>query len=111
MISGKQATGPGAGGRPALWSDDEISALNTLWNRGKSAADIAKILGRSEDSVSVKASRLLLSRKRKTEGKLIPCICCTRQFVSEGKHNRMCDPCREGGDGDLDYVVQFGGVR
>lgn len=23
------------------------------------------------------------------------CLRCTRQFISEGPHNRLCDPCRE----------------
>lgn len=23
-----------------------------------------------------------------------PCICCHTTFLSEGKHNRMCDRCR-----------------
>lgn len=22
------------------------------------------------------------------------CLCCSRTFVSQGAHNRMCDPCR-----------------
>jgi hypothetical protein len=22
------------------------------------------------------------------------CLCCTKAFVSEGPHNRLCDPCR-----------------
>ena len=22
------------------------------------------------------------------------CLCCGREFLSEGLHNRMCDPCR-----------------
>lgn len=23
-----------------------------------------------------------------------PCMCCGHEFLSEGIHNRMCDPCR-----------------
>lgn len=22
------------------------------------------------------------------------CLCCRKEFMSEGSHNRMCDPCR-----------------
>lgn len=28
------------------------------------------------------------------EGSIRPCITCTRKFISEGAHNRMCGPCR-----------------
>jgi hypothetical protein len=30
--------------------------------------------------------------------KRIRCMRCTRLFLSEGKHNRICDPCKSGAD-------------
>lgn len=28
-----------------------------------------------------------------------PCMCCRREFISEGAHHRLCDECRRSGDG------------
>lgn len=33
-----------------------------------------------------------------------PCLCCGRNFRSEGIHNRLCTPCRAGAD---DLPPQF----
>lgn len=33
-------------------------------------------------------------RARKT---VRPCLCCQREFQSEGIHNRLCDTCRRSG--------------
>lgn len=33
-----------------------------------------------------------------------PCMCCQREFNSDGAHNRLCDPCRRRGL-DLDGSV------
>ncbi|WP_300439310.1 hypothetical protein [uncultured Mameliella sp.] len=30
--------------------------------------------------------------------RLRPCLCCGAAFISEGPHNRMCNPCRSGAD-------------
>ena len=37
------------------------------------------------------------------------CMTCGQPFPSEGKHNRMCDPCREGAGVDSHCVIT--GVR
>jgi hypothetical protein len=34
-----------------------------------------------------------INRKKKIH-KIIPCIRCKKNFLSEGKHNRMCSYCR-----------------
>lgn len=38
---------------------------------------------------------VFLNRERaRRENITRPCLCCQRPFESEGKHNRLCDPCR-----------------
>ena len=33
-----------------------------------------------------------------------PCLCCGDKFLSEGAHNRLCDPCRrKAEDGGVPY--------
>lgn len=41
-------------------------------------------------------------RARKT---VRPCLCCRREFQSEGIHNRLCDVCRRAGDGPVPCSV------
>lgn len=36
--------------------------------------------------------------------RLRPCMCCAREFSSDGPHNRLCDPCRKRGQ-DVDPSV------
>ncbi|PTW99138.1 hypothetical protein [Pararhodobacter aggregans] len=37
-----------------------------------------------------------------------PCLCCGREFLSDGIHNRMCNPCRGRAD-PLDRYGYAGG--
>lgn len=39
-------------------------------------------------------------RARK-QRRLRPCLCCGKQFTSEGSHNRLCQPCRQSADGTI----------
>lgn len=115
------------GGQPVsdgkVWTDPEVETLIQMWNAGAATSDIAKKLGRNDNSVAIKASRLRLprktdvkngelggGRKMRPDAKIRPCMTCRRPFFSEGNHNRRCDPCRESDDGgDMDYVVEFTG--
>lgn len=47
--------------------------------------------GRAED---VRDELVRKARMRKR-----PCLTCGTEFMSEGAHNRMCDPCRAGDTG------------
>ena len=37
------------------------------------------------------------------------CMCCRQPFLSEGIHNRLCKPCKEGETGDDDDFSVTGG--
>lgn len=36
----------------------------------------------------------ILSRRLKRGQR--SCLCCSARFISDGPHNRLCDPCRQG---------------
>lgn len=55
-----------------------------IWLEGK--ADLLAVLHEAE----LAAGR----------GKKRSCLCCTETFVSEGPHNRLCDPCRKRGSAE-----------
>ena len=110
--------------RTGTWSDEEIHRLIDLWGKNLSNAQIGKMIGRRENAVAIKASRLKLPPKalaklhletdrtsRRPGAKVRPCLCCQRQFYSEGAHNRICDICKSSkgfGEGDA-YSVRIGG--
>lgn len=38
-----------------------------------------------------------MTRARRAASRTVrPCLCCTKEFSSEGAHNRLCDTCRRG---------------
>lgn len=109
------------------WPPEEVSQLILAWSHGYSNQDIAKKLNRSENAVAIKASRLRLPPKstigedagqdadvvplvKNPKGRMRPCLCCSRQFFSEGAHNRICMTCKEGADwgGSGSYTVHYG---
>ncbi|AKR54358.1 GcrA cell cycle regulator [Devosia sp. H5989] len=51
-------------GRPALWNDEAIARLKTLWAEGLSAGQIAARIGFTRNAVIGKASRLKLAPHR-----------------------------------------------
>lgn len=58
--------------------------------------------------VSGPHSRLLALDKRdelerKASWRERPCMCCREVFLSEGAHNRLCNPCRTKST-DLDWM-------
>ncbi|MCE2523323.1 MAG: hypothetical protein J4F49_08910 [Rhodobacteraceae bacterium] len=87
------------------WTDDEIHRLIDLWKRHVPFGRIAKTMGRSKKSVSIKASRLGLTTRpywndqfsvnARKRGKARSCLSCRRTFFSEGPGNRICNPCKE----------------
>lgn len=96
-----------------IWNDERRSRLEDAWGRGVSAFEIAGILSTdgvtiTENAVKVQATRMNLSKRYKSDvdhalsvngpSKRIRCMRCTRLFLSEGKHNRICDPCKGGAD-------------
>jgi len=50
-----------------------------------------------------KADLLASIREAEAEarkGKQRPCMCCQALFLSDGPHNRLCDPCRKRGSAE-----------
>ncbi len=96
------------------WSDAETNRLISLWSVGTPNEEIARIMSRTSQSVSMRAVRLKLPRKTlvlagaAAGGRFRPCLTCRREFLSSGPGNRMCDLCRASGDETGgDYVVAF----
>ncbi|MFG6082208.1 hypothetical protein ACEUZ9_002851 [Paracoccus litorisediminis] len=112
------AMADGKSARASSWTDEETRKLIHMWSTSTNA-EIARALGRNENAIAIKGSRLKLPRKdvaakmmssAKKGAKLRDCLTCRRPFHSEGAHNRICDPCKEGhSQYDTDYIVQMGG--
>jgi hypothetical protein len=108
--------------RTGPWSEEEIARLMELWNGGLSNLEISHRMGRRENAIAIKASRLNLPPKaqiaaralpgatpRNPRAKMRPCLTCSRQFFSEGAGHRICDACKSSRSWGDDYVVQVGG--
>lgn len=82
------------------WHHDEDILLAMLVDRGLKDDDIAAILKRTPSAVQSRKSRLGIvgirypSRVR-AGASWRDCMCCRRQFKSEGIHNRLCVRCKE----------------
>lgn len=61
-------------------------------------------LGRAHDIRHAKQMAYDAAKKRKVR----PCLCCGRDFQSEGAHNRMCTPCRGMASNDESAPYTFG---
>lgn len=46
------------------------------------------------------------TRTKRSRGTVRPCLCCRRPFLSEGAHNRLCDPCRRKGSDISPYTPE-----
>lgn len=49
-------------------------------------------------------------KTRPKPGTVRPCLCCRKDFLSEGAHNRLCNRCRALGDGgpyDTPAIVRY----
>lgn len=88
------------------WTNERKDQLFNMWAEGKSAAEVAKILGLAESTIYSQARRLGLGYfvnekfgdKRAKLSKLRSCLCCKKKFLSEGAHNRLCDVCKSNND-------------
>jgi hypothetical protein len=61
---------------------------------------IARFMGRTETATGARMSRTRLATTWYRRKALLPtakrraCMCCQRPFLSEGIHNRICEPCK-----------------
>ena len=96
--------------RTEPWSESDILTLIRLCEAAMPMESIAAEMGRTRQSVSVKACRLGLTKRachnarRKRSARIRRCLCCNQFFRSEGFGNRVCAACkcndgwRTGGD-------------
>lgn len=75
------------------FSAAEDAVLRKLAGEGRSAIAIAKKMDRPESSVYRRMDVLGLrnARPSKTQRR---CLCCSKDFLSDGPHNRLCGSCR-----------------
>src|SRR5690606_37801362 len=82
------------------WTEDEETLLDVLATRGLAPARIALMLRRTKPTVIWRMQQLGLVGKEGSESvkriatALRICICCRREFRSEGAHHRICDSCK-----------------
>lgn len=115
-VSGQGAPAP-AESKSIAWSDEDVNTLISMRDKGHSNAEIARRLGRQENAVAVKATRLHLPSRNfnpseftNPNAKMRPCLCCSKQFFSEGHGNRICDPCKSSSAWSSgSYAVSIGG--
>ena len=92
--------------RPRPWSGSDNRLLRQLILQGMSVPEIAKRMRRTEGAVAAYKNRHGLSaaavRQEALGATMRPCMCCRTVFASQGKHNRLCDPCR-GRDAETTY--------
>jgi hypothetical protein len=87
---------------PRSWTPDEDRILSDLWKKKTSRKEISRLLDRSESSIASRARDISLvsyaifkNPEKIHELVLRPCLRCGRPFNSEGKHHRICSPCKE----------------
>ncbi|MAW14409.1 MAG: hypothetical protein CML57_09395 [Rhodobacteraceae bacterium] len=81
----------------APWTEKEKAELARLWLMQIPVRIIAEQLQRSPSAVVSGAWRLQLPRQDEVslhQHLLRSCLKCQKSFCSQGKHNRICDPCR-----------------
>lgn len=82
-----------------------------LARRGKeeSLSEITRDLDITENALALRAYRRGIPyRDNGGQGVMQtrPCMCCGRSFASEGKHNRLCQPCCSSSGGISEYSIR-----
>lgn len=95
------------------WTPERVDLLCKMWVAQVPVAHIAVRLECSPALVSRKASAIGLKTRKSSaalaDRKPVPdtsarsCMCCGRSFYSEGKHNRLCQHCKN--NSNLDYAT------
>jgi len=80
------------------WTPEEDARLADLRGKGLSLEAVGELMGRPHTSIK---SRIETLARHAAEGaahantrKVRKCLCCGREFTSEGAHNRLCGVCR-----------------
>ncbi len=87
------------------WSDRDINILIDGWKNADSFCKIARRIGRTSQSVAIKACRMGLTSRpywndeylanARRRGRSRKCLMCGGTFFSEGSGNRICENCKK----------------
>lgn len=88
------------GGDRRPWSEDEDTLVDLLSRRGWPPAKLALMLCRTTSAIYTRKHRLgiVMTRypsRQEPKSSWRPCICCGREFRSEGIHNKICQRCKD----------------
>lgn len=64
------------------------------WGEGYAVFDGKDRLSGANNRAIAEAIRDRIARERSPQMRVRPCLCCGKDFTSEGPHNRMCGTCR-----------------
>ena len=78
----------------AIWTEEESQTAQRLRDKGKTPAQIARVLKRSECAIKGHLIRVRNKGREKSVTKNRRCLCCQNEFVSAGPQNRLCNDCR-----------------
>lgn len=100
--------------RPGLWTAVQNGELLHLVDEcGLSVEEAAARIGRPVVATSRKLKQLRSGdggyvQMPNPKAAMRHCLRCRTPFVSEGRHNRMCDPCRRAPAAAVDVVAHAG---
>jgi len=99
---------------PRQWRPDEDSLLRRMVADGASWSAIGRALDMDRRLCKGRHAALLEAPDPPRPTRERKCLCCGRPFLSEGAHNRLCDPCRDGA-GEITHglggvVIHDGGI-
>ena len=84
------------------WTDEKKIELAKLWELGYSCKDASEVLGYTKSSVSSMGVEMGIGRfsnehmgDQRKDGKVRPCLRCSKIMISEGFGNRLCIKCKE----------------
>lgn len=79
------------------WTAEEDTILATMLARRVHLDQIAATLNRSVEAVTSRRHYRNIYPHRARTGRERPCLCCKKEFDSDGPHNRLCYACAHAG--------------
>ena len=78
---------PVKGGYAVFEGNDQVSTTYETYDRGQGALERKQRVA------------------KRSQRKMRNCMCCLKEFLSEGIHNRLCCDCARGGDDRQSYEI------
>lgn len=86
--------------------------LHLVDGKGMTVEQVAQVIDRPAAAVFAELSLIRQGKGHVTmpqpNAAMRHCMRCRDPFVSEGRHNRMCDPCRRAPSGAVEVVAHAG---